>query len=284
MSQRSRRNKLMTTVGLALILAPVQPAAAPDLVQRLCQETNCQTVFYFFPKIERVFIFSNITPGGYVILGGRGFGSKWGSLTLKFVDFQGKAKSVQVLPTEWGNTFVGGKIPAIAGVLDQQATLQVQTASRQFSNEFSVTFKAERDMRLLPPGDPATRVISCGFDSNFDICFGSSRVKDPDDEDLTSGGGPSLSTIAAGHYNRWGTVGNDYDSDIYEVTLKNGWVLDAMDWHVIVDWSEAAATKPAFPSGATHWKPTIKWIATPNDGVAYTINVHINGPKGTPWR
>jgi len=86
-----------------------------------------------------------------VILKGVGFGSTPGNLTLNLRDFRGQAKPVRLTPIEWGPTFVGASITAdITGVKDQTATLQVQTASNQFSNEFPVTFTALKEIRLLP--------------------------------------------------------------------------------------------------------------------------------------
>ncbi|MGH7428648.1 MAG: hypothetical protein ACREJ4_09905 [Candidatus Methylomirabilaceae bacterium] len=78
MSQRNRPYRLITFVGLALlVLAPLRAEATSHLVLRLCQETNCTppAIVHIPPRIEGVFIFSNITPGGALIVTGSAFGS-----------------------------------------------------------------------------------------------------------------------------------------------------------------------------------------------------------------
>lgn len=286
MLQHGRSCRLAALVVLALLVTPIQPQAAPDVVLRLCKETSCQGAgaLAFLPRIESIFPFSNITPRGHVILKGRGFGTDKGFLTLNLRDFRGQPKPVLLTPLEWGPTFIGAAITSdISGVKDQDATLQVQTTVKQFSNEFPVRFTALREIRLLPPEDMATSVVSCGVGSNHDVCNGQT---DPNDDPLSKGGkGPSLTTIYGGHYNCWGCVGTDRGTDTYRIVLNNGWVLDAIDWHQVVsEQGEAGANKPTFHTGGFKWTAQIDWYATSDDGVAYTINVHMSGPTGVPWR
>ncbi len=288
MSQHNRHYALITLVGLTfLVLAPLQAEATSHLALRLCQQTNCTppAIVRIPPKIESVFVFSNITPGGALILTGSAFGSARGSLTLKLREFNGNAKSESLGVDEWGNTYVGATItPHLTKVKDQQAKLQLKTAAGQLSNEFPVNFRAAREVRLLPPLDHALQPRTCGSDSSFDMCNGFR----PDNDDIPSGSGtgPPLSPIWARHCN-CAVCGDSSGTDVYEVWLYNGWVLDTMDWHAITsdpDPYEARVWKPSFPEGQSYWKPNIKWRITDGDGVSYTIQLHLRGPIDVPWR
>jgi hypothetical protein len=272
-------------VSLALWTALLQPVAAQNYVLQLCKETNCNAPIIQLPRIDSVFLFSNVTPGGTILLKGRGL-ERTTQLTLRLVNTGGQPTFPLVTLLEVGPTFIGARLAdGVAGVTDQQGMLQVRTGSNLFSNEFPVNFRAQRDFRILPPGDPAVRLIDCGKDSNWDVCNG---WHDPDDERPSGfGGGPPLTTIQAGHHNCYACVGTDRGTDTYQVVLRNGWVLESMDWFGVFKSTpkdEAWAYQPSFPAGASRWSPAIKWYATSDDTAHYSINVHITGPIGVPWQ
>ncbi|MCI0408520.1 MAG: hypothetical protein L0191_08160 [Acidobacteria bacterium] len=255
----------------------------------LCASTNCGGPVYAFipPKINSVFIFSDITPGGFVVIVGEHFGTTKGRFFLKGLrkhtgqDFGDV--DLSVIASDWKQTVVGGTIPSdITPVKDQAAKLTVRTATNQWSNEFPVNFRATREIKRIPAHDYAVVVRHCGSDSNFDAC----NYTRPDKEEPPSGSGtgPILATIQGVHRNCWGCIGTDRGTDVYELWLYNGWVFDTMEWYLHVsEPGQASASKPSFPSGGTHWKPQIPWEVTPNDSLWYTINVNAIGPKGVPW-
>ena len=284
MSQPTRPHRLIVMVSLALWAALLQPVAAQNYVLQLCKETNCNAPIIQLPRIDSVFLFSNVTPGGTILLKGRGLEGTT-QLILKLVTFTGQPTLPLVNLLEVGPTFIGARIAeGTTGVMDQQGILQVRTASNLYSNEFPVNFRAQRDFRLLPPNDGTTKLISCGTDSNYDWCRG---WVDPDDNTPRyTGGGPLTVPIHGSHHNCWACVGNDSGTDVYEVTLANGWIIDSIDMTrgYKANKNEAWASEPPVPAGASRWRPRIDWYATPSDTANYAINVTIVGPIGVPFR
>jgi hypothetical protein len=265
MSQPTRPHRLIVMVSLALWAALLQPVAAQNYVLQLCNETNCNAAIVQLARIDDVFLFSNVTPGGTILLKGRGLANTT-ELTLKLTDFRGQPKSTTLRLLEVGDTFIGARIlDGTSEVLDQRGTLQARTAANQYSNEFPVNFRAQRDFRLLPANDGTTKLISCGTDSNYDWCRG---WVDPEDNTPSyPGTGPLTVPIHGSHHNCWGCVGNDSGTDEYEVTLANGWIIDSIDMTrgYKTNKNEAWASEPPLPPGASRWRPRIDWYATPND-------------------
>ncbi len=246
----------------------------------LCASTNCERPVFTFipPKIDSVFLFSDITPGGFVVVVGQHFGTTKGRFFLKGLQTYWKKPygdvELSVIASDWNKTVVGGTIPSskfIFGVMDQAAAssqgprLQIKTAANQWSNEFPVNFRATREIKPLPPGDIATRVIRCGPQSNYSECS------------VTAGPAPRP-TFVGGHSD------TGSGTDAFGVYLKRGWFLDSMDWYLVVtEAGEAGATKPSFPSGKSVWEFQIPWYVTPGDAMHYGIYVYIAGPIGVPW-
>jgi hypothetical protein len=282
MSHLTRPYRFIAAVSLALAVVALEPLLAQNYVARLCEQTNCQQRIFSLPRIDSSLL-STVTPGGLIFLKGRGLANAT-TLTLKVVDFRGNPKEGLVRINDRGETFLGATLTVgLVEVKDQKAILQVRTGSNQLSNEFQIDFVAERDVKVLKHDDAAVRMISCGDDSNWDVC---NTWTDPDDDKPSGfGEGPPLTTIGGGHYNCWACVGTDNGTDTYEIVLANGWILDEMDWHIsTTEDGEAGVAKPAFPAGTSRWKPRLTWFATSNDGVAYSMNLQITGPKGVPFQ
>jgi hypothetical protein len=256
----------------------------------LCKQIDCGTLVVRPPKIEAVVPFiSNITPGGYVAVKGSWFGNDEGELWLKGLKKWNGAAYGDVklaIATEpgkdfWNTTSVFGVIPGnITQVKDQPVTLQIKTKAGAWSNEFPISFNAAKDWVTLTHTDPAVKLISCGTDSNKDVCNGKS---DPDDGDWFSSS--CGQTFYGFHYNVWGTIGDDLGTDQFEITLKNGWVIDGGKIHVFVDQGEGYTRGPgAVPSGVPTWKPSVQWNVTPDDSLCHGADVYTVGPKGVPWK
>jgi len=126
------------------------------------------------------------------------------------------------------------------------------------------------------------KLISCSGDSNADAC---NAWTDPADSYGEFTAYDPAASISGYHYNCWGCFGDDSGADTYEISLKNGWVLEDYGKSVSVDPGEGSASGPSgFSQGATYWKPQVQWNVSPNDGIFYKINVYVKGPKGMPYK
>ena len=240
----------------------------------LCKVLDCGALFK--PSITSVFGFA--TPGGTLAVIGKNFGTKPGTVvaTLKTWNGADLKKTLSVL--EWKNTTIGVDWPAdITGVKQQNATIEVTTAGNSKSDPRTLTFFPADDFKILPAAD--VKVIFCGTDGNTDSCNGQ---QDPDDE---GGFSPVASDSFDGwHFNTWGAIGDDTDTDKFQIALKNGWVMQSFAWDVSVDPGEGWANKPTGFSQSANWSPSVKWLVTPNDTVAYVGTVTIVGPVGVPYK
>jgi hypothetical protein len=255
-------------------------------------KSSCFTFGTFIvpPKIEAVVPFiSNITPGGYVAIKGSWFGNDQGELWLKGLKkWNGVAYgSVKLaIATEpgkdfWKPTSVLGVIPGnITQVKDQPVKLQIKTKAGKWSNEYPVNYRAAKDWATLKYTDPAVKLVSCGTDANLDECNGK---RDPDDGNWFSWA--CAQTFYGFHLNCWGCIGDDLGTDKFEITVKNGWVIDGGKVYVHVDSGEGYTLGPgAVPSNVTSWKPSVQWNVSSNDDLCHGADVYISGPKGVPWK
>lgn len=255
-------------------------------------KSSCFTLGTFIlpPKIEQVVPFiSNITPGGSVAVKGSWFGNDQGELWLKGlkkwngVAYGDVKLAIATEPGKdfWKPTSVLGIIPGnITQVKDQPVKLQIKTKAGKWSNEYPVNFIAAKDWVTLKYTDPAVKLISCGTDANLDECNGK---RDPDDGNWFSWS--CAQTFYGFHYNVWGAIGDDLGTDKFEITVKNGWVIDGGKVYVHVDQGEGYTLGPgAVPSNVTSWKPSVSWNVSPNDDLCHGADVYIVGPKGVPWK
>jgi hypothetical protein len=245
------------------------------------------------PKIEQIVPFiSNVTPGGTIAIKGSWFGTVKGDARLTGIKrwngtaYGGTGHLWLEIVTEpgkdfWKPTTILARVPSyITQVQDQPAKLQVKTTSGQWSNDLDVQFRAARQYATLPRTDSAVKMVSCGDDSNKDVC--QPGWVDPDDGDWFSSS--CGQTFYGFHLNCWGCVGDDAGTDKFEITLKNGWVIDGGKVYVNVDDGEGFAFRQEVPSGVASWKPSIQWSVTPNDALCHGADVYISGPKGVPWK
>ena len=285
----------------ATLTVNAPPGGGISGLTALCQKIACPGVLtYLPPKIDQVVPFvSNITPGGSVVIKGTGFGATEGMLYLRGLKkYNGLELGLVEIPIAqeqgkdfWNPTNALGFIPGtITQVKDQPAKLQIKTAANQWSNEFPVNFMATKDHRLLSQNDPAVQVISCGTGTSYDGCSG---WYDPEDDLPFSWFPPYFGCAEVGlafcgqHYNLlWASYGTDTGVDKFQITLKNGWVLEFMDFTKwISDVGEASVTAPSgFTPGSTAWQPHVPWSATADDSLGYQGFVTIAGPKGVPWK
>lgn len=288
MTQRDRPFRILPLVALSLlVLAPVQAEATSHFLTQLCTKLpTCGPVLAtILPKIAKAD--SPITPGGYVVIQGSGFGQTEGELSLTGLwthpvgDELATVKWVKLIIPKgpgwdfWTPTQVLGQVPDnITRVRDQQVKLQIKTKDNKWSNEYPVKFVARRDMDVIPSSDPAVQVPvgGCSDDANWNSC----------------GTGPCLfpATLCGSHENCWGCIGDDSGTDTFNITLKNDWVFTSNSIHVEVSagGKGSASALPGLPIGPNVWQQSVSWSVTPADWVEYFVGVSITGPIGVPWK
>jgi hypothetical protein len=234
-------------------------------------------------------------PGGLAAIAGQGFGAQRGTVVAKLKAWNGAAKDVSltVIVNGWSPTLIEVQWPdGIDGVRDQMhAVVEVTDATRVRTASWTVFFRAETDYKVLPMS--AVRVVKCGDDSNYSACNNKTYATQ-DCLNETIGGllGQSAGSFWGYHANCWATVGNDSDTDEFEVRLKNDWAIAHVDFkkgatgRELFKSSEGAVWNPSppAPTGKSAWNARVKWEVTPNDTIAYCAFIHISGPKGVPFK
>jgi hypothetical protein len=212
--------------------------------------------------------FSNITPGGGVVVQGQNFASPDGS----FGQFQLILSSGETYPLEnvqWGDTFAAGTIRAYWGPeLDTQGVLRIVRSDGTISNPLPVGFTATRDFNVLPPADMQIICVQ-GADNNY--CPA-----------------PGDSSSASGlHDTQWG---HDMGLDRFNAALQNGWVFYQMDFAQVEGINGGVQPPPGFTPLSNKVQLAVYWDQEGGSlefshGATtwYDINLYIMGPKGTPW-
>ncbi len=243
------------------------------------------------PQIETIFPFSKPSPGGDVLVFGKNFLNQPGKLQIV-----GQFGTRELVNLEWGpdGKWVGGRVPSdLCGAPDHPAKLVVVTKAGARSNEFPVTFLAQKQWKWLTMSD--VHVVGCSNDGNENRCNGFdpggddfANVPWDDSLDIYSSHGHGFDPAIAGyHWNCWGCVGNDSGIDKYQITLKNGWTLSHMLLEEGDDFGsdyDVSPPSPGFPGGATSWTPQFSWMASPNDYAWYAVGIEVEGPCGTNYK
>jgi len=215
------------------------------------------------PRIDTVFPFSIIQPGGGVIVQGANFGTQPGQFKLKLQN----GFETSLVNLTWEAKVVSGIIEAnVAGVIDQPATLQVIGSNGQPSNSVPVQFTARRQVMFLPMEDV-----------HFDCSSGSDNNKCNDFQY------PPSPHSFAGFHQCTGIYFscNDSGTDTYWATLANGWQYSsAQNWggKSRSDQPVIVTDEPGF------FKFTLYWDTTGNSSVNYRGPIYVEGPAGTSWR
>jgi hypothetical protein len=216
----------------------------------------------FPPVITAIFPFSVIQPGGGVIIQGNHFQNQPGQFVLHLTQ---SGMQLELTNLQWGDTFSAGTIPLIAGVPDQPAFLQIITKDGKVSNQWPVQFTATRTVILLPGS--ALTPVACGSGGD-DFCYiGSSS--DP----FTVAGGHAMSV---GFYSASGT-------DVYNCSLKNGWVFDHYQWGAEDGIQGGPFGLAPDPVGQSDFTLAISWFFDVFGSSSYDISLFIIGPTGVPF-
>ena len=245
------------------------------------------------PKITGYFGLAR--PGGVAGIVGTALGSagtvtatlkKWNGQTF-VVPFErtDNPETTQIL--EWKSALIGIRWPDVSGVRAQDATIRVKVGNFT-SNEWTVPFTPDTDFKMLELAD--VKVVSCSVDANSNVC---NTVKDtnpcapipPISNELSPW--PAGASIHGWHSNCPAVIGDDSGTDVYQVSLKNDWVLETFDLDKDRTGDDGDYIKdptPAFPRGAATWKVSMKWLASADDEVTYNAMIGIIGPKGVPHK
>ncbi len=216
----------------------------------------------FPPLITSVFPFSIIRPNGGVIIQGEYFKSKPGEFLLLLST---SGTQLKLTDLQWGDTFAAGVIPAISGVPDQPAFLQIITDEGRVSNEWPVQFTAARAVVLLP--GTALTPVACGSGGD-DFCYIGSAT-DP----FTVAGGHAMSF---GFYSASGT-------DVYNCSLNNGWVFDHYQWGTQDGIQNGPFGAAPDPDGQAAFTLAISWFFDVFGSASYDISLFAVGPVGVPF-
>lgn len=192
-----------------------------------------------------------ISPGSMVTLYGCGFGPSGRLLLI------GDFGSV-VLPTlPWVGDAIQAEIPPLTGVVDQRATLQIETAIGTKSNGWPVNFVATRDITEFW----GLNVIECSKAAAVNSC-NPKELEGYHSSDFTFGGS---------------------GTDVWSGTLTNGWVFDSMK----VSSVEGNVNIRGFQAGSPSAALAVDWSFGGNAGTStadYYYRMYIVGPKGVPFQ
>jgi hypothetical protein len=243
------------------------------------------------PKVNGIFTapkLGALTPAGTLYVKGEYFGTSKGKINLHLSHPVPQIVALSV--EEWNETKIKAKIPSnISGVIDHKAKFQVLSAKGIGGGAWLVQFFAARAAKQLKSDDPAVKVVHCSTGGDKNYCNALN----------TSTGGSCFSsatlpifataTIYALHVNCDSIVDWDEGKDRYEVTLKNGWVFNKVEYS---QKKSSASEKIHTPDlaklrrdlpGTSSWKPSISWEVSPGpDQLEYVYWLTIEGPKGVP--
>ena len=240
------------------------------------------------PEIVGHFGFTR--PGGVVAIKGKHFGSQSGKVVLRFQDWKGSYQTVNTVIQEWHDELIGLILPwDLQGFMLQTARLQVVSAQDRKSNLYGFNFSPIEDYKEVSIANDSNQLIksvACGSDGNRNRC----NHNTPSSPSPCAGAAPPLDLGAAidgYHSNCWGTYGEDDGTDVYEISLQNGWTLQSRTVKIHKSgndtWDYVHGPTPDF-SISPHWNPAFEWSVTSNDEVRYKVWITIAGPKGVPYK
>jgi hypothetical protein len=249
-----------------------------------CSGNVVQHLQVLGPVITSIFPFSQITPGGGVILIGQNFGDLPGQIVIKFTN---QLIGTPLENIQWGNTFASGTIPkGITGQPDEQVTLTVFAQCGAASNELSEHFTAARDMAEIP-FNRITCSTSVGA-GNSDQC----QDWGQDNWPLECGCCPSFGLqkgptgFYGYHASGWGFSGETGNDDFWSSpALQNGWVLSSVSGlsGTRIGGGSFANVASSSPPGSNTPNAAVSWKADNCGVIFYWGNMNITGPAGMPY-
>ncbi|MCA9473645.1 MAG: hypothetical protein MRJ96_08675 [Nitrospirales bacterium] len=246
------------------------------------------------PKIQGIFTspkFGAITPGGNLYLKGKQFGKSKGTLVLSVKNRFDKVQKYPLTVESWSDTKIKAKIPSrISEIPDHNASFVLKTSQGISHKAWTVNFYATRKIHVLKRNDAVVRVKTCSRGADHNNCNGASYS----DQGACTFSHPHLRTDATYtimHLNCDAVIDWDDGTDILEVKLKNGWVIDKID---ISGGGSSPSEKLRLPTqeelkrstyDTSVWRQNVSWEVSPGkDYVLYSFWVKIKGPEGVPYK
>jgi hypothetical protein len=256
-----------------------------------CPGTASATVQVVGPLITTMFLLSQVTPGGAVMLAGENFGNLKGQMLLHLKDYLGNPQDHSLHITQWGDTYAAGIIPPdISGMRAQQATLTVVAQCGAVSDALMVHFTPAVDVAdLAEHTDRLDCSTSIGAGTS-DQCgdWGNNHWPEECGFGPRWGEAPGSYGLGGFHASGWGFHGNG-GNDQFWVTkpLQNDWVLDSAsaDWSAKVGDASQASEDASLTTGPGTSNPTlgVDWYVDNCGAVVYYGDMIITGPKGVPF-
>ena len=249
-------------------------------------------------------VFSNITPGGHVLITGCGFKDSEGKVLLSGLKkFNGESLDPVQLPIAkefgkndlWTDKTILALIPNdITMVMDQPVKIQViRKTDNKASRKIPVSFRASVVEKVLPMSDV---VFWCSTEADHDYCNG--KTASSTGFCFDSHGIIQSGSAAGQHYTCADWFDDDEGTDEFQATLTHGWVFQSSVFSLIAcddakccdnaTCSQIPHTSRVYwPTGfspdTTHTKLLVDWITANYEGlVKYSITLTISGPAGVP--
>jgi hypothetical protein len=226
------------------------------------------------PKITNMFLFSQVTPDGYVLLTGENFGNLQGQIYLHLTNPGPNPPDIALQNIHMGDSYASGEVPdSVTGVLDQQASLTVAAQCGAVSDPYQTNFTAKRDVALAPPDR-----ISCwvGGGTASDSCGASGNARWPPEclgGPFAVGGG----AVSGYHASGWGFHGHS-GSDKFWGNLNNGWIVASVVNFQQFNVGSGSHVDLVDPDGQQ-----VNWYADNCGMASYTADMLITGPAGLPF-
>jgi hypothetical protein len=256
-----------------------------------CPGGASATVSVIGPQIASMFLFSQVTPGGTVLLTGKSFGDLPAQIWLHLTDIDDHPMDVPLDYISSTDTSAAGKIPwSVTRVRDQRATLTVVAKCGAVSDALHVNFTAAVDVAdLADHTDRLDCSISTGAGVS-DECLHWGGSSWPAECGSWPGSGGTLMDPGLGGYHAsgWGFHGNGGTDQFFVTTpLQNGWVLNSAS----ANWSEkvgdvSTASEDANTTSAPGTPSPnlgVDWYVGNCGMILYYGNMIITGPVGVPF-
>jgi hypothetical protein len=269
-----------TVISLALAMLALMPVSA----RAQCGNTS-------------IVFFSNVTPGGYVLMTGEDFGTVAGPFKIFLVNYQETLVAYDMEIIAWTDKWIEGVIPYWLAEVENQTAEFVAMANCGTAIA-SAPFTATPAYNVV--SSERVKCDTTGPIGNSDYC-GWGRFSYPSECFLlywpspwwvptTNGdlsGLPSnfAASFWAYHSSGFGG-GSGVQSDVFTVSLKNGWELD----EVMPFWVETYSTGDTWAGiwqmsnpGASNLSIQVNWRSDACGQVVYWADIWIEGAVLVPY-
>jgi hypothetical protein len=245
------------------------------------------------PPIASVAPFSNVTPGGYVLLYGTSFGNVPGKLEILLTEYQGTPLLVEMDNVVWTNNWIQGVIPFwLAEVENQTAVFLAEFQALQVPMcvMAHAPFTATTDYNIVSPlgavncdtTGPIGSSDYCGWGQwTYPVeCLAAELLVWPPPWSV-----PGPVSFWAYHASGFGG-GSGVQSDTWKVSLNNGWVFD----EVAPFWVETFSLGGTWAGiwtmsnpGTSNPSIQVNWRSDACGQVVYWADIWIEGPALVPY-